>query len=328
MSNKEELMPKVNDLLRQLGTPALHLAQKIVAQQEPEFAPLKKALTYFMEEIWIDILHPTLLSLASEAVGGNPQDTTHLGAALVLLAGGADIHDDIIDQSETKEGKPTVFGKFGRDLAILAGDALLFEGLFLLHEAVEVLPKEEARKILETIKMAFWGISGAEAKEASYRGLIDLSGPEYYGLIQKKVAVAKATTKIGAIIGGGSSKEIEKLTEFGQVFGILNTVRDEYIDVFEADELKNRNEKECLPLPILFAFKDPQRKDRLLHLLKQPLDEKNMEEILDLTMDSQETLKLTKTLKDLVAHEIQQLASEKKSREKLQLLLNATVENL
>ena len=81
----------------------MELSKQAVLAEQIKYEPLREALRYFMEELCYDASHPTLLSLACEAVGGNPDATTDIGAALVLLAGAADIHDDIIDQSLTKE---------------------------------------------------------------------------------------------------------------------------------------------------------------------------------------------------------------------------------
>ena len=321
-------MQRVKLLLRERGTKSLEFSQQTILREKIAYQPLYDALSYFMKEVWLDFLHPALLSISCEAVGGNAENTIQMGAAIVLLAGGADVHDDIIDQSITKGSKPTVFGKFGKDIAILAGDALLFKGLYLLNDAIRRLPDEKRRQILESVKEAFLGVSSAEAKEAGWRGRTDLSGEEYLDIIKMKVGVAQATARLGAILGDGTVEEIEMLSRYGRTFGILNTVRDEYIDVFEADELKNRAKKECLPLPILVTFKDPEKKAAILQLLKQPLTEKNMEKILDLTMDSAETRNLTEEMKTLMRQELQLISSVKSCQVELKLLLTASVENL
>ena len=118
------------------------------------------------------------------------------------------------------------------------------------------------------------------------------------------------------------------MSNFGQVFGILNTIRDEYIDVFEAEELKNRFEKECLPLPVLVTFQDSTKKCELLKLLRQPLTEASMEKIVDLTMDSAETCKLTQDMKKMVQQELEQTASIEFCKDDLKLLLSASLEDL
>jgi len=124
MSNKKS-MQKVKKLLEERGRKAYEVAKEEILNEEIEYEPIRDALRYFIQELWQNFQRPALLSLACKSVGGNPEKTNSIGVALILLTGAADIHDDIIDQSETKGSKPTVFGKFGRDIALLVGGALL-----------------------------------------------------------------------------------------------------------------------------------------------------------------------------------------------------------
>jgi geranylgeranyl pyrophosphate synthase len=324
----EKLMHKVNLLISSRGEKGLKLAQKAVADEKFDHEPLREALDFFMNEIWFDPMHPALLSLASEAVGGKPEETAELGAAFVLLAGGADIHDDIIDQSKTKGGKSTIYGKFGTDIAVLTGDALLFEGLYLLHDAVRSFQERKRQQILVSIKEAFWKISSGEAKEASFRGRMDISGEEYFEIINMKVAVAEATTKIGAILGDGTTKEISLLSHYGRTFGILNTVRDEFVDIYEAEEIKNRAEKECLPLPILLTLRNSKKREAILQLLEQSYNRDICEKILDLTVDSKENHILLSRMKKMIEQENVAILEIRNCRKELQLLLRASLEDL
>jgi geranylgeranyl pyrophosphate synthase len=193
---------------------------------------------------------------------------------------------------------------------------------------VRTLPDDKRLQILQSVRRAFNSISSAEALEASNRGRTNLSGQEYLDTIRIKVAVAEATARMGAILGNGSQEQIEVLSHFGQTFGILNTVRDEYIDVFDADELKNRFKNECLPLPILLTFQDPQKKTAILHLLQQPATEETMEKILDLTMDSTETRGLSEQINTLMNQELHQILAVKNNKSELELFLRSTIEDL
>lgn len=204
--SRKKLMEKAIAILQERGRKALEAARMAVLQEEVDFQPFRESLRYFMD-YWEDVLHPALVSLACEAVGGNPDMTTRMGAATVLFAGAADIHDDVIDQSVNKGSKQTVFGRFGKDLAILTGDALLLKGTYLLHEACEPLPKSKKKAILGLIKRTFFEISSSEAKEASFRRKTDISGQEYLEIIRHKVAASEACTKIGAILGNGTVKK-------------------------------------------------------------------------------------------------------------------------
>jgi hypothetical protein len=74
MMPKKKLMEQGIAILRERGQEALEVAKKAILQEEIEFKPLREALRYFMKD-WKDVLHPALLSLACEAVGGNPDLT-------------------------------------------------------------------------------------------------------------------------------------------------------------------------------------------------------------------------------------------------------------
>jgi geranylgeranyl diphosphate synthase type I len=329
LAHEEKLVLQVRAFLWERGRESLELAKKTILQERTQFQPLQEALQYFIVN-WEDVLHPALMALACEAVGGKPEKTTRVAAALVLLAGGADVHDDVIDQSTIKDSKPTVFGKYGKDLAILVGDALLFKGLYLLHESCEAFPENRKHAILELMRWAFFGISSAEAKEASLRGKTDPSiAAEYLNMIRLKAAVGEATTKIGAIVGGGSEEQIEMLGNYGKTLAVLYAIRDEFIDTYELDELRNRIENECLPLPILFALKDSKKASGILRLLKKDtIAKEDGELLLDLVMDSKEVEKLKKEMETMINEQNHELLSVEINEKIFALLIQSMMEDL
>jgi geranylgeranyl pyrophosphate synthase len=268
------------------------------------------------------------VSLAWEAVGGKEYSTTRIGAALVLLAGGADIHDDLIDQSIVKEPKQTVFGKFGKDIAILAGDAFLLKGLYLLHDACQVLSNPDRKEILEIVKNAFFESSSAEAKEASLRGRVDISLKDFLEIIHHKVATAEAATRIGAVFGKAKRQEINALGHFGRTYGKLLALRDEFVDTFEIDELNNRIHREILPLPILLALNDGSTKAEMSRLIEGSINEEKVQRILDLSMDLKKTRSLVSYMKALTSKEVAKLRRTVDSEGYMEKLLWATLEDL
>jgi geranylgeranyl pyrophosphate synthase len=326
---RKKLMKRVQMILEKRGRKAFEIAKNAILQEKAIIGPVYEALRYFMEESWYDVQHPALLSLACEAVGGDPDATIHVGAAMVLLAGAADIHDDIIDKSEIKESKPTVLGKFGEDIALLAGDALLFKGLIFLDEACAKLPSEKKRAILNLTKKAFFEIGGAEAKEVTLKGKRDLKPEEYRKVIEMKAAVAEVMARIGAIIGDGGSEEIDTLGHYGRTLGILMTIRDDFVDVFELDELKNRIKNECLPLPLLYALQNKKKKSDIVRILeKSEITEQEIEEILDLVMSTKEVQGLKEEMMSLIKEEEKLFNHVAKNRAALKLMLTATLEDL
>jgi geranylgeranyl diphosphate synthase type I len=298
--SSEKTVKKISMEMERLGRKAYEIARETVTKEKFEYKPLHEAVSYFMQE-WRNFQHPALLAIACEAVGGNPEKTAPIGAALVLLTGAADIHDDIIDKSKTKGSKPTLFGKFGEDISLLAGDALLFKGLMLLNSACEKLPKEQGKTVQELIKQGFFELGTAETKETSLKGNWNLTPEEYLDIIRRKAAVAEATARIGAVIGGATPEEVEDWGKIGRILAMLMNIRDEFIDIFEAKELKNRRDNECLPLPMLYAMRNPEAKERIICLLKKKeLTDDDAIEVADVVLETKEVQRLKNEMRGLI----------------------------
>lgn len=322
-------MEQVKVILVGRSKKAIEKAKRAVLAEQFKDEKLEEALRYFVKGLCRDVAHPTLLSLACEAVGGNPNETVDIGAAFVLLTSAADIHDDIIDNSGTKSSMPTVYGKFGKDLAIIGADVLWIKGVLLLNEAAEHFPLEKRQLILRLIKQAFFDLGSAEAKEVSLRGKIDIDPEEVIELIKLKVSVAMAAAQAGAIIGNGNPQQIENLGDYGKELGVLTTIREEFINMFEPEELKSRFKNECLPLPILYAFQNVALKQKILGLLeKEELTETKLNDILELVYEQPEVRKLGKYMQTSVKKTINTLNYRGRPQEELVQLLEFTLQDL
>jgi len=325
-----KLMERALAILEENGLRAFEIAREVLLQEEAIAGSVYDALRYFVEESWFDVQHPALSVLACKAVGGNPENVNQVAASIVLLAGAADIHDDIVDRSKAKGSRTTVLGRFGENVALLAGDALLFKGLILASNACNALPENQRGGILELIKRAFFQIGSAEAREVTLRGTYELRPEEYHDLIEAKAAVSEMSAHIGAVLGGADSEKIGILRHYGRTLGILMTIRDDFIDMFEPDELKNRAENECLPLPILYALQDTARKDRVIQILSRPtIGEQDIKEMLDLVMESKEVKALIEWMKlRIIQEEITLERLNEHGSSTFKLLLRATLEDL
>jgi geranylgeranyl pyrophosphate synthase len=325
----KKLIEQAKEILAKRGQKAFEIAKNVILNEKFLGETVYNALHYFMNESWYDVQHPALISLACEAVGGDSDAATNIGASIVLLAGACDIHDDIIDKSKAKGCKLTVFGKFGEDIAIIAGDTLFINGLTFLFKACEEFPRQRRKIILSLINQAFIEIGEAEARETKFKGKYDISPEKYYDVIEMKASVAEAMARIGAIIGGGTIKKINALGHYGRTLGILMTIRDEFIDLLE-EELRNRIKNECLPLPLLYAFQNKNIRNEIIPLLKI-YDKKNiLKKVAKKVIRTQEVAELKKKLQAMVDKEIAKLYFINKSeiRSELELLLNSTIEDI
>jgi geranylgeranyl diphosphate synthase type II len=208
MSNKK-VLERILKEFEQLGENAYKIARDAVLREgNINYIPLREAIKHFID-LWRNFQHPALLAIACKTVGGEPEKTTTIGAALVLLTGAADIHDDIIDKSKTKGSKETLYGKFGQNISIIAGDILFIEGLTLLNMACRNLPKEQSENVQNIIKQGFFELGTAEAEEASFKGDWELNPEKYLDIIRRKSAIAEAAARVGAMIGGAAPEEVE-----------------------------------------------------------------------------------------------------------------------
>jgi geranylgeranyl pyrophosphate synthase len=301
--SQEEIMEQVQRLLEERGRKALEMARKTVLEEEIECKAAREALRYFMTEYWHDVARPALLSLTCEAVGGDPEITTPIAIPMTLISGAIDIHDDIIDESKSKGSRPTVLGKFGKDIALLVGDALLFKGFALLYKAFEKkIPAEKAVAVVETIRNTFFELGDAEALELQFRGRMDITPEQYLRVVRKKAADVQAHTRISAILGGGSKEEIEALSKYGRFLGMLIILRDDLIDMIDMRETRHRIRKECLPLPLLYALQDSKAKLDIGPILqRKKLTKSIVGKLLKITYEAQGfdlSMKIMKELAD------------------------------
>jgi geranylgeranyl pyrophosphate synthase len=125
-------------------------------------------------------------------------------------------------------------------LSILVGDILFYEGLTRLSEAIFPLRQEERQKIASMVKNAMFEVGTGVASEASLKGGPKLRKEDCMKIIVQKSACSEMHARIGAIMGGGTEAEVDALGTFGRLFGVLTMIRDEFIDIYEPEELQNR----------------------------------------------------------------------------------------
>jgi len=266
----EEAAKEVRKLFNERGSKILQEAAASVLQEKIECDEVKGALSHFMS-YWRDVVRPSLVSLACEAVGGDPSITAPIGKSLTLLSGATDIHDDIIDKTMVKEKGHTVVGRFGGDIALLAGDALICEGWIELFEGLARLdiPPEKKLDIVHTIRGLYCEMLDGEALELRFRGRTDVKPDEYLYVVRKKAADVEACVRVGAMLGNGSEEQVEAVGGYGRLLGIMVLLRDDLEDMLDPNLLNLRVKNESLPLPVLYALESKEKRQEILTILKK-----------------------------------------------------------
>jgi geranylgeranyl pyrophosphate synthase len=264
----EELFEKFEEFCEKEGAEGWKRAQTTLLKDRARAPGLQEAMEYAMLKYKPDYFRPTLLSLCSKTVGGNPRNTVSTSAALTLFAWAIGIHDDIIDQTITRHKRRTIFGKFGKDLSLILSDVLLFKGFTLLRETLESeVPTERVIETLETFEKIWFEQSDGEAIEILSRRQTDITPKECLEKIRMRASEMEVCTRIGGILGGGSAKQIEDLGSYGRLIGMMGCLRNELIDMLEFNVLRSRIKRESLPLPVVYALQNPKVRPKLISLL-------------------------------------------------------------
>jgi len=264
---------RARKLILEEGGRALEEARREVSRWRVASPEARRALREFMSR-WRDYTRPAIIRLSCKAVGGDVDATLKVASALILVSGAFDLHDDIIDRSYVRgpRRRKTILGRYGENIALLVGDALLLRGTWLLSR--ELARMKISRRRVEEILDLLFELGVAEALELRFVGKLDVKPDEYLKVVELKAADVEAYAKLGGVIGGGSEDQVEALGLYGRRLGMIAIVRDDLEDLLNYKvELKSRIMHESLPLPLVYALNSPGHREDVLEALSMSGDE-------------------------------------------------------
>lgn len=140
------------------------------------------------------------------------------------------LHDDVMDNSLLRRGRPSVMSRFGSNRAILSGDAML---LFALRLLSQFSSQEEYYRIQTLFVEMALDIMRGQEMDMSFEKRDDVSIEEYLEMICLKTAVLIASSaQLGAIAAGASAEEELLLYSFALHLGIAFQLQDDLLDVY------------------------------------------------------------------------------------------------
>jgi len=219
------LLDKYSEYIKKINNA---LDSELNLYSESEFKePLKYAL-YGGKRI-----RPIILLLSSECTGKIDDNTLAAACAIEFLHTESVIHDDIIDNETLRRQKDPFYIKYGYNTSVLTGDFVL--GL-ILNIASRINNPRVTKNLATTAMM----MSEGEIIEGRLETSEDVTFDDYIKVIEYKTAIAFETaTRLGAIISGGTEKEIEALADYGKNIGIAYQIRDDLHDWQNEDKLFN-----------------------------------------------------------------------------------------
>jgi octaprenyl-diphosphate synthase len=185
-------------------------------------------------------IRPLILLLAAESIKISNRDNSILtndiflaASAIELLHTESVIHDDIIDQENLRRGKPSFHVKYGYNSSILTAD-------FVLGIILNIGSKINNPIVSGELSKAAIKMSEGEMMEIRMGKNPDISIRDYIHVLENKTAsLFEASSKIGAILGGGTEDEIHSMAAFGHLLGIAYQIHDDLVDWNNEDRLFN-----------------------------------------------------------------------------------------
>ena len=213
----------------------LQLFESALAQmQTPEEPELLYAPIIYSMSGGGKRLRPVLLLLTAEAFGGNVEEAMPAALAVEIFHNFTLLHDDIMDNADVRRGKPSVFAKWGGNVALLSGDAMLITAYkHLARVAPDVLPH-----VMNIFGDMALEVCEGQQYDMDFESMDGVSVEEYMQMIERKTsALLSGSATIGATMAGASEDDIRKIYRFATELGLAFQLQDDVLDSFGDEAL-------------------------------------------------------------------------------------------
>jgi geranylgeranyl diphosphate synthase type I len=230
-------------------------------------------------------LRPALIITCCKLLDGRIKDAIYPAAGLEILHNYSLIIDDIIDNSNLRRQKPTLWAKFGRTIAQCISvdySAAAFQAANLTKEPVKI--SELFAKTMKTVvngEISDILFEQKERKEEPYiikNRYQNITEKDYFKMVSKKTAILFQTCcEAGGIVASAKKKDLEALRNYGFNLGVAFQIKDDILDIFgEKKSITKKIGKDIREgkggnIVILLALKElPKReKEKLLKIIRK-----------------------------------------------------------
>lgn len=216
--------------------PEMQAVEAFLEAQAETAIPQFSALTQHLLSAGGKRLRPAMVILCAYAAapqrfGELYRDGHPSRARLAIVAGCMEmihmatlIHDDVIDQTFTRRGKPTANALYGNLATVLSGD-------FILARAMRCLAQDGDLRIIQTVAQITTDMSEGEVAEVFMRHRLDLTEAQYLDIVRRKTAEFLAgCCRIGGYLVDADAATLNTLEQFGRELGIAFQIIDDLLD--------------------------------------------------------------------------------------------------
>ena len=180
-------------------------------------------------------LRPLLTLAASDLCNYSGASHIKLAAAIEFIHTATLLHDDVVDESFQRRGKPTANILWDNQSSVLVGD-------YLFSKSFQLMVETGSLKVLSILADASSTISEGEILQLSAVKNIKTDESAYFKIIEgKTAALFAAATEVGAVISNVEDKEADALANFGKALGISFQITDDLLDYVGSEEVLGKN---------------------------------------------------------------------------------------
>ena len=214
---------------------AAHLGPKlddvnalIRARMESRHAPRIPEVTAHLIEAGGKRLRPMLTLATADLCGYRGDHDVRLAATVEFIHTATLLHDDVVDESASRRGRPTANLLWDNKSSVLVGD-------YLFARAFQLMVETESLRVLDILSNAAATIAEGEVLQLSTARDLATTEALYLQVVRgKTAALFSAATQVGGVIAGASEAQTRALFDYGDALGIAFQIVDDLLD-YEGD---------------------------------------------------------------------------------------------
>ena len=256
----------------------VEIARQLQADPDPVAMPMRRLM-----EAGGKRLRPKLVQLTSQI--GPRHDAlqaTSLAAAVELLHNATLIHDDYVDESTHRRGRPTVVAAEGAERAIAVGD-------YYFAKATRLIAEIGNSGVSSTMAQALEAICTSQIDDVAQRGGFPGDHDSYMRVVRgKTAALFAAACASGALLSEAPDEVVEALRRYGELLGVAFQMADDMVDFSPSSgkpiglDIRQR----ALSLPLIYAAEDRSVGPEVRRLLAGSLGDDDVDRVAELVTAS------------------------------------------
>lgn len=252
MGVNENVLKPLDRLASELSAEMESVNTLIRARMSSRHAPRIPEVTAHLIEAGGKRLRPMLTLAAAKLLGYPGAYHIHLAATVEFIHTATLLHDDVVDESRQRRGRPTANLLWDNKSSVLVGDYLFARSFQLMVEPGNL-------RTLEILANASATIAEGEVLQLTAAQDLKTDESVYLQVIRgKTAALFSAATKVGGVIADAPEQQVDALFDYGDALGIAFQIVDDLLDYGGATETIGKNigddfRERKLTLPVIKA---------------------------------------------------------------------------